>query len=567
MRRATRNRIIASAITAVLGVAPAITFLPALLRDGTSTAGAVVADGREVGFSFYGGILANPRADVNADFDRAKATGATWVRLAFNWSTLEMHGKGQFNWGPSDALVSAANARGLKIDAVVSYAPFWARPGGSNDIAPPTNSNDYGDFLAAATARYAPLGVHTWEIWNEPNLFTMWSPKPDIAKYTSLLKAAYPRIHAIDSSATVLTGGTSPAWDAPDGSQYLPLTFLKGIYANGGKGYFDAVGHHPSTYPYSSNLVADWSSFQQSKLIYSYMVSQGDGAKKIWATEIGFPTGTDNRAVSELNEGKLYAESLEAWTAFSFHGPMFIYSVRDEGTNLADHYQNFGIMHVDGTPKAGYTRIVQALRAPQHVAAQPGTGNATVSWDPPGYDYGAAITAYTVTANPGGASVTVPAGSRTATVPVSNSANYTFTVQPVQNGVPGVTSVASNVVMPGVPSVYPTTGSAVEGNSGTRILNVPVVLSKPSTVPITVHYTTGNWAPSFIAAMPQDYDAASGTLTFAPGVTELNVAVTIKGDTVREVGGDSFLVFLSNPTNASIGGFAGVGVGHIVDDD
>ena len=315
------------------------------------------------GFSFDGDIIGMTAAQRNADLDRAKAMGATWVRLPFNWSTLQMHGRGTYNWAPGDALVAAANARGLKIDAVVSYAPGWARPAGSAETAPPSNAADYGSFLGAAAARYSKMGVHTWEIWNEPNLFTMWAPRPDVAKYTSLLKAAYPRIKAADPYATVLTGGTSPAYDAPDGSQQLPLTWLKGIYRNGGKGYFDAVAHHPSTFPYSSYASGDWNSFQQSRNLYAYMQLQGDGNKKVWATEIGFPTGTHNRAVTETMQGERFAESLSAWRNFSFAGPVFLYQVRDNGDNQGDVYQTFGMYRHDGRAKASVPRVTQAMNA------------------------------------------------------------------------------------------------------------------------------------------------------------------------------------------------------------
>src|SRR4051794_4754261 len=60
------------------------------------------------GFSFDGDILGLPAAVRDADLDRAKAMGATWVRLPFNWATLQMHGPGTYNWGPADALVGAA---------------------------------------------------------------------------------------------------------------------------------------------------------------------------------------------------------------------------------------------------------------------------------------------------------------------------------------------------------------------------------------------------------------------------------------------------------------------------
>src|SRR4051794_15082524 len=116
------------------------------------------------GFSFDGDIIGMSPAQRNADLDRARAMGATWVRLPFNWSTLQMHGRGTYNWGPADALVAAAKARGFRIDAVVSYAPSWARPAGSKMTTPPSNPADYGNFLGAAARRYAPMGVHTWEI-------------------------------------------------------------------------------------------------------------------------------------------------------------------------------------------------------------------------------------------------------------------------------------------------------------------------------------------------------------------------------------------------------------------
>src|SRR3954462_9664050 len=102
------------------------------------------------GFSFDGDIIGLPANVRNADLDRAKAMGATWVRLPFNWSTLQMHGRGTYNWAPGDALVAAANARGLKIDGFVSSARTWAPPAGSRVPTPPNSAADYGAFLGAA---------------------------------------------------------------------------------------------------------------------------------------------------------------------------------------------------------------------------------------------------------------------------------------------------------------------------------------------------------------------------------------------------------------------------------
>jgi hypothetical protein len=533
-----------------------------MFHSSSATAAAIVPDGRNFGFAMYGDTIGQPSNVVAADFDRVKAAGGTWVRVPFNWTTLEMNGKGVYNWGPADMVVNLANARGLKVDAVVSYTPAWARPAGTTSLTPPTNSKDYGDFMAAATKHYAPMGVHTWEIWNEPNLHTMWAPNPNVAKYTSLLKAAYPVIHAADPGATVLTGGTSPAYDATDGSQVLPNTWLKGIYANGGKGYFDAVAHHPATYPTSSTVIASWSAFQQSNDLYATMVANGDGSKKIWATEIVFPTGTNAKAVSEVVQGQRYAESFNAWTAFSFHGPMFIFSLRDSGTDPTDLYSNMGIYHLDGTPKASVIRVTQALKAPQNVAAVAGTGAATVSWDPAGYDYGTPVTGYTVTAN-NGASVSVASTARSAQVVVPSGVASTFTVTPVLGTTNGVTSVVSNTVTATAPSVYPVGASALHPSSGTSVMNIPVVLSSASAQTVTVQYNVASYPPNFAAVPGVDYAATSGTLTFAPGQTQAVIPVTLYGTPTQSSTPKNFLIGLQNATNATIGGYYGLAVGTI----
>jgi polysaccharide biosynthesis protein PslG len=568
VRNAIQRRVLASLLAIVCSVIPAVTIAPAFLSDSTSKVGAAVADGRNAGIAFNGNVLGLSEARIRSDFSTAKNLGATWIRVPFNWVTLEMHGRGRYNWGPGDKVVNIANSLGLRIAAVVSYTPSWARPPGTNGITPPSNPADYGNFLGAAARRYGPRGVHTWEIWNEPNLFPMWSPRPNVAKYTALLRDAYPKIKAADPSATVITGGTSPADNFPDGSGIKPITFLQGIYNNGGKGYFDAVGHHPATFPYPSTLVADWSAFQQSKDLYAEMQRRGDGAKKIWGTEIGWPTGTSARAVSEQTQGERFAESFAAWEGWGFSGPIFIYTLRDQGTNRADHYQNFGIAHTDGSLKAGVGRIQQALRAPTNVRASGTSSGATVTWNAPAYDYGAPITQYRVFAIPSGINVTVSGGARSANINLPGNNAYRFAVQPIHRGTwPGITSPASSTaVRPSGTTVYVTVGNIGEGDSGTRTLLVPVRLTRPSSQTVTVKYQTARLAPHWNAAVPTDYNAAAGTLTFAPGQTKKNIGITIKGDTAREPN-DGILVVLSNATGARIGGFGGAGVGVIWNDD
>jgi reprolysin-like metallo-peptidase family M12B/Calx-beta domain-containing protein len=103
-------------------------------------------------------------------------------------------------------------------------------------------------------------------------------------------------------------------------------------------------------------------------------------------------------------------------------------------------------------------------------------------------------------------------------------------------------------------------GSVVEGDTTNPDLLVPVTLSGPSAGVVTVAYATADGT----ATAGTDYTAATGTLTFAPGVTSQNVTVSVISDLLDEAN-ETFFVNLSAPTGGTIGDAQGVGT--IVDDD
>ncbi len=123
-------------------------------------------------------------------------------------------------------------------------------------------------------------------------------------------------------------------------------------------------------------------------------------------------------------------------------------------------------------------------------------------------------------------------------------------------------TTTTTTTLPPLPRIVPRTGSIVEGNSGTKVLQIPVVLSAPSGLTVTASWST----VSDSAVAPDDFVAASGTVSFAPGETSKSVAVTVKGDTLVE-GDEVFVVAFSNPSNATLGGWFGLGFGNITDDD
>ncbi|MET0555467.1 MAG: ELWxxDGT repeat protein [Vicinamibacteria bacterium] len=103
-------------------------------------------------------------------------------------------------------------------------------------------------------------------------------------------------------------------------------------------------------------------------------------------------------------------------------------------------------------------------------------------------------------------------------------------------------------------------GEVFEGDAGPRTLAIPVRLSGPRGVPVTVDFTPQDGT----ATRPSDYYALAGTLTFPPGTIARAVDVTVNGDRVLEFD-ESLTVTLSNPTNASIR--EGSAAGRVLNDD
>src|SRR5207249_6723082 len=80
--------------------------------------------------------------------------------------------------------------------------------------------------------------------------------------------------------------------------------------------------------------------------------------------------------------------------------------------------------------------------------------------------------------------------------------------------------------------------------------NLAVSLSAASGKTVTVNYAvTGGTA----TGGGVDYTLASGTLTFAPGVTSQSIAIAIVDDHLNEAN-ETIVVALSSPNNATLGG-------------
>lgn len=305
-----------------------------------------------------GGAIQNESApELTRDFDAIAGSGAHWARMDVNWDVVQHAGPTSYDWAPFDGVVRAARARGLEVLATILYTPPWARPAGMSANTPPVSVAEYAAFARAAALRYAPLGVHAYEIWNEPNSASFWAPRADAARYTELLTAAAAAIRSVDPKAFIVTGGMSPALD--QGGNIAPVTFLQEIYAHGGKAAFDAVGHHPYCWPAMPGDAEWWSAWHQMTgaptSLRSVMAANGDSGKEIWATEFGAPTdGPSGSFVGEDAQARMVTRAYELFESYSWAGPLFWYAARDLGTSRGTRENFFGLLHNDFSPKPAY---------------------------------------------------------------------------------------------------------------------------------------------------------------------------------------------------------------------
>ena len=157
----------------------------------------------------------------------------------------------------------------------------------------------------------------------------------------------------------------------------------------------------------------------------------------------------------------------------------------------------------------------------------------------------------------GSGTATVLAGQTTgyATVYVYGDPNYdpaeTFTVKitGVSGGATFGTHTTANgtILNNNLPVVQANNYTVAEGNSGTTPFTFNVYLNTASPQTVTVNYNTSDGT----AIAGTDYQAASGTLTFAPGQTSQYVTVYVYGNTVDEPD-KTFNFNLSGAVNATI---------------
>jgi len=360
-----------------LGTAAAVHGEPAAAKAGGAAgakaaggSGASRADAHKVdfGLAFGDSLTVESSAEISASLNDAVNLGAKWIRIDLPWDAVQTDNANGYDWGQFDKIVSAADARKLHIDAVIDAPPSWARQQSckSQESCPPADFATFADFAAAASRRYAPQGVHTWEIWNEPNLY-FWSPKPDPAAYTELLKKTSVALRAADPKAFIILGGLAAVSSDTKTGYYSAVDFLSAVAKLGATKYVNAVGYHPYSLPTLPSVAANFQTVSSARdNLVAVLQKNGTPNVSVWLTETGAPTHPDKTGLTPAQVDSPAAEAAQAEYATDL-----VSTVASNGHVGADFWYSdvdspsaglyFGLRDAKGTIRPAFNAFKNAI--------------------------------------------------------------------------------------------------------------------------------------------------------------------------------------------------------------
>ncbi|MGH2953237.1 MAG: hypothetical protein ACRDK9_04335 [Solirubrobacterales bacterium] len=173
----------------------------------------------------------NRSDEMELQLDSIAELGLAFVRTNLDWRIIQPTapdgGADDFDWRTTDVWVRALAERGLRWQPTVmgTPTPTWATdPGalaaGCGDRSPPGRPRDYAGLVGEVARRYGREGrfwaenpdlpyepITEYELWNEPNFFVFWCPRPQPEEWAALALAGGRAVHAADPEARVLFAG------------------------------------------------------------------------------------------------------------------------------------------------------------------------------------------------------------------------------------------------------------------------------------------------------------------------------------------------------------------------
>lgn len=326
--------------------------------------------------------------------------GFGWIRQEFAWEDIEIHGRGDYEdrrndtdgdgqpdpvdaWAKYDQIVNLADQYGLQIQARLSNPPDWTHANPDiGDKAPPDDFQDFVNYAVMLAERYRGR-VRYFQIWNEPNIYPEWGNQPvNPEAYTDLLCRTYTALKAVDPEIVVIAAALAPTVSL-SAENLNDFIFLQRMYDAGAGDCFDimaAQGYGLNSGPTDHRMRPTTVNFARNVYIRDIMVANGDAAKPIWISEMGWNAQPDDPAIVTAQFGEFgivteeqrarytplaYQRAQEEWPWVGVMNLWFFKRAADYEQNQAFYY--FRVVEPDFTPLPVYDAMKQYMAEEQPV--------------------------------------------------------------------------------------------------------------------------------------------------------------------------------------------------------
>ncbi|GAA4819527.1 hypothetical protein GCM10023220_60380 [Streptomyces ziwulingensis] len=321
-------------------------------------------------------------ADLARALDDAVELGTTWIRADLAWTNIQPDSPTQYLWERFDRVAAAARERDLSVLATLGYTPQWSRDHACmtrHSTCPPADNARFAQFATEAVTRYAAMGVHAWQIWNEPNISGFWPGGPDPERYTDMLAQVSGAVRAADSEAFVLLGGLANADTEGGGKRQSAADFLDRSLKLGAGEHIDGISFHPFWRTLLPSTKTGDSPYERvdgaRKSLTAVLKAYEQTGLEIWLTEAGSPThgrgvaadseqpGQDLTHATDDFQARITADAVRAADALGAVTKVFWYSHRDtkppEANAAGSHY--FGLIEYTGEHKPSFDAYRDAI--------------------------------------------------------------------------------------------------------------------------------------------------------------------------------------------------------------
>lgn len=227
-------------------------------------------------------------SDTNALLDAAQKSGASFIKIRFDWAKLEPSQGDDFSWSVFDQLVRGAADRKMGVVGVLGDCTQWASiyPD-SPDVeqwrsAPPAEKYfpAWDNYVRRVVGRYRN-DVHAWQIWEYPASYNFRSGTAD---YQNIVRRGAVMASLVDPSAVVFAGD-------PGG---VNLGFLHDLKNNGINSVTAGVMLHPVS-QWQPGVLA-----QPSAFLLPYSTLRENKSEMYWADALSFPVLSENSPLKTI---------------------------------------------------------------------------------------------------------------------------------------------------------------------------------------------------------------------------------------------------------------------------